>query len=186
MKMYFIAVLLLFTLLSNAQSGAVIGVGASLGYTDNPAVMAKAGALSGWHISVTARLGPDFWYLKPGLELHKIQLESSGGFDPFKESPAMFIVKGPVQLGARIFKVGNLLFRASAGLGTNFIWSIEKNTLSLDHNTLRDLHLGALGGLGLDIGPFAIDFQFEKGFTELYKSTDYKIDYVTVTTGIFF
>ena len=176
--MYFIAVLLLFTLLSNAQSGAVIGVGASLGYTDNPAVMAKAGALSGWHISVTARLGPDFWYLKPGLELHKIQLESSGVFDPFKESPAMFIVKGPVQLGARIFKVGNLLFRASAGLGTN--------SLSLDHNTLRDLHLGALGGLGLDIGPFAIDFQFEKGFTELYKSTDYKIDYVTVTTGIFF
>ena len=187
MKMYFIAVLLLFTLLSNAQSGAVIGVGASLGYTDNPAVMAKAGALSGWHISVTARLGPYFWYLKPGLELHKMNLLSSSVFNPFAESnPATYIVKAPVQIGARVFKIGNLLFRASAGIGSNFIWSIEKNTLSLDHNTLRDLHLGALGGLGLDIGPFAIDFQFEKGFTELYKSTDYKIDYVTVTTGIFF
>ena len=74
MKMYFIAVLLLFTLLSNAQSGAVIGVGASLGYTDNPAVMAKAGALSGWHISVTARLGPDWKVLVFSIHSKRVQL----------------------------------------------------------------------------------------------------------------
>ncbi|HUN15374.1 MAG TPA: hypothetical protein PK622_01110 [Saprospiraceae bacterium] len=187
MKFY---VLVFFTLMGFeifAQSGAVIGVGASLGYTDNPVVMADAGALSGWHISVTARLGPNFWYLKPGLELHKMNLLSSSVFNPFAESnPATYIVKAPVQIGARVFKIGNLLFRASAGIGSNFIWSIEKNSLNLNHNTMRDLHFGALGGLGIDLGKFAIDFNFEKGFSELYKDTGYKVDYITVTAGLFF
>ena len=51
---------------------------------------------------------------------------------------------------------------------------------------MRDLHFGALGGLGIDLGKFAIDFNFEKGFSELYKDTGYKVDYITVTAGLFF
>lgn len=185
------SILILFLIMSQltlyGQSGAVVHVGSSLAFSDNPTTNDSSESFKGWNLGLGARFGSGFWYLAPRLELHKMQLLSTPKFDPFDmDQKYTYVIKAPVHFAARLYKKSIFLLRASAGVNPNFIWSIQKNNFGLDHNTISDLHLGVGGNLGFDIGPLALDFMFEKGVTEYYKSTGYKMDYITLQAGIFF
>jgi hypothetical protein len=188
MKIQFI-LLVLCTCISihiNAQSGIVLGAGASMGFTDNPATSEKGQMLSGYHGSLTARLGKNYWYLRPGVEVHKIQLLPHKMLDPFRNEPGMVLLKFPAQLGLRIIKSENFNFRITGGMQFTYILSIEENSQNINFETLKETQFGALVGAGIDLGYITFDVNFEKGMTELYTDTGYTSDYIFVTMGFVF
>ena len=188
MKIHFL-ILALFASICvslNAQSGVVLAAGVSMAYTDNPATSAKGQFISGYHGSLTGRLGADNWYLRPGIELHKMKLLPKKILDPFSDDPSMYLLKFPAQIGVRLLKKDNFNVRIAGGLQFTYTVSVQKNSLDLDLNTITENQFGALIGAGMDLGVMTIDVNFEKGLTELYKGKGYKADYIFVTAGFLF
>lgn len=188
MKIQFILLVLLTCIYIriNAQSGIVLGGGATMGFTDNPATSAKGQMLSGYHGSLTGRLGKNYWYLRPGVEVHKVQLLPHKMLDPFRDEPGMVMVKFPAQLGLRLIKTENFNLRITGGMQFTYILSIEDNTENFNFETLQETQFGALVGAGLDLGFMTFDVNFEKGMTELYTDTGYTSDYIFMTVGFLF
>lgn len=170
----------------NAQSVIVAGLGVSMGYADNPATSKDGEMLSGFHGSVSGRFGSKFWYLRPGIEIHKMQLFPHKMLDPFLDEPCMYLLKFPLQIGARLIKTEQFNFRIAGGMQFSYTASIQKNDQDLNSKTITDSQWGALLGAGIDLGPITFDVNFEKGLTELYKGTKYTVDYVIITAGISF
>lgn len=171
---------------TNGQSGLVLAVGASMGYTDNPATRANGEMLSGFHGSLSGRFGSNYWYVRPGIELHVIKLLPAKLLNPFNDKPAMYLLKVPVQLGIRLIKTDLFKLRVAGGMQFSYVTSIDDNTFNLDHNTITDTQFGALIGAGIDLGPMCFDVNFEKGITELYTNTGYTSDYIFISVGFFF
>ena len=105
---------------------------------------------------------------------------------PFTNKPAMYLLKFPAQIGLRLLKTENFNLRIAAGMQFSYTYSIQKNTMDINHDTVEDTQFGAMLGAGIDLGFIAIDVNFEKGMTELYTDTGYTSDYVFVTAGFFF
>jgi hypothetical protein len=170
----------------HAQSKVVIGGGISMAYTDNPATSEKGQMINGYHGSLTARFGSTDWYIRPGLELHKMKMLPESTLNPFEDGPYMFILKVPAQLGLRLINTDNFGLRIQGGMQFSYVVSIQKNINNFNHNTITDTQFGALIGGGIDLGFVSIDVNFEKGLTELYTKTGYKSDYIIITAGISF
>jgi hypothetical protein len=190
--MKFLEVITMFILLSlcdlkvSAQVKFEFAGGCSLGYPDNPQTAMIKGAQSGWHVGLESCLGENLWYLRLGLELHKMAISTTRLFNPFEQHPTIYFLKIPTQAGLRVFRVDNFVVRVQAGGMTSYITSIQENDLGLNNNLMTDFQFGALVGAGLDFGPLAIDFNFEKGLSTLYKNTKYKADYCFLSLGFFF
>lgn len=169
-----------------SQSGMVASVGLSMAFSDNPAVNKPEEVMSGMHASLTGRLGSKNLFLRPGLELHKVKLQSKEMLDPFSNLPAAYFLKIPLQIGYKLINTEAFKFRIMGGGQFSYTAFIEENELGLDHNSINDVSFGALVGAGLDFGPLVIDVNFEKGLSALYHNTDYKADYIFVSLGFFF
>lgn len=170
----------------NAQSGFVVAAGASMAYTDNPATSEKGKMISGFHGSLSGRIGCKNWYYRPGLELHVMQFYPEKVLNPFTNKPAMYFLKVPSQIGLRIIKADNFNLRVAGGFQFSFTVSIDDNNDNFNKNTIKDVQTGALIGAGIDLGPISIDVNFEKGLTELYSNTGYTADYLFISAGVFF
>jgi hypothetical protein len=143
-------------------------------------------SLDGWNVGLTTRLGKNFWFVNTGLEIHHLKLNSSENFEVFSHSPGCYFLKIPLQLGGRLIRLKQFLFRATAGLRGTYLLSIQDNSLALDHNTMTDLQYGLVVGLGIDLGPLTFDILYEKGMNELYKGTGHPMNFLTCNIGFFF
>lgn len=170
----------------NCQSGLTISVGLTMAFTDNPATNPSGELISGFHGGLNGRFGSNKWYFRPGIELHKVKLHSENLVNPFSEIPSAYFLKVPAQLGLRLIKTENFVFRILGGFQFSYLVSIQDNDFFLDHDTMTDTQIGALIGAGIDLGPLVIDFNFEKGLSELYKNLGYKSDYIYLSAGFLF
>ncbi len=188
MKMKFILFItgFLYSLTLYTQSGLILGSGISMAYTDNPNRSMKGEMFSGFHISLTGRFGSDSWYLKPGVEFHRIKIQSRELLNPFTDEPALSILKFPAQLGLKLVNLKQFKFRIMAGGQFSYVASIDDNTFTIDHDSVRDTQFGALLGAGIDLSWLSIEINFEKGLTEYYTGTNYITDYLFFTLGFFF
>ena len=82
--------------------------------------------------------------------------------------------------------MNNFNLRVAGGFQFSYTISIQKNSNDFTNSSIKDTQLGALIGGGIDLGFMAIDVNFEKGLSELYKGTEYKADYIFVTVGFLF
>lgn len=185
-RFIFIGLLSLLSFWSYSQSGMVASVGVSMAFSDNPAVNKPNEVMSGWHASLSGRFGNRNLFLRPGLELHKVKLQSKEMLDPFSNLPAAYFLKIPLQIGYKLINTEAFKLRLMGGGQFCYTAFIEENELGLDHNSINDASFGALVGAGVDFGPLVVDFNFEKGLTALYHDTDYKTDYIFVSIGFFF
>ncbi|HRI32115.1 MAG TPA: outer membrane beta-barrel protein [Saprospiraceae bacterium] len=181
-----IIVILLSISSTFAQSGAVLSVGLSLMDSKNLKITKSGQHHNGWHASLTGRFGPDFWYLRTGLELHKIALSSSNTIELFQDIPHTYLLKIPVQIGARLIKTDLFKLRLAAGGQVSYISVIQDNDQNLNHNTMSDLQFGILGTIGIDLNNFTLDLSYEKGITELYTDTGFEANYWIMSAGFFF
>jgi hypothetical protein len=180
-----VIVLFAFTQM-HAQNGIVATAGVSMAYTDNPATSAEGEMISGFHVGLSGRIGKQIWYLKPGIELHVMQLKPEKLLNPFTYDPAMYLLKVPAQIGLKLVQKDNFKLRVAGGFQFSFTTSIDNNSEGLNKQTVKDTQLGALIGAGIDLGPVCIDFNFEKGLTELYSNTGYTADYIFISAGFLF
>jgi hypothetical protein len=181
--------LLAFTLSGfnvQAQSGAVASIGLSLMQTDNPDVSSDGNFNHGFHLSLTTRLGKDFWYLRTGAEVHKIELKASSKVVLFPQEPSAFFLKVPAQIGARILNTSLLKIRLLAGGQLTYLLHVEDNNFDLNHDTMTDFQGGLLFGGGIDLGPFTFDVNYERSLTKLYKPRSNKADFIIFSAGFFF
>ena len=179
-------ILIVSSNLAKTQTGLVLSVGMTMGFTDNPATNPAREVISGFHGSISGRFGADKWYLRPGLELHKVKLQSQNVFDPFTTEASLYMLKIPAQIGYRLIKSNPFSLRLVGGFQFSYIISIQDNDIGLDHDTMKDTQLGTLIGAGIDLGALTVDLNFEKGFTELYTDTGYKSDYIFISLGFLF
>jgi len=186
MKFPLIAFLSIWMWVAQAQSGAVISVGYSSGFTDYSLATANGGFMSGWNAGIVGRFGDGKFFIRPGLELHKIYLESANKAELFTDRKSAYFLKIPAQIGYRIINLEKFKLIAMGGVQVSYIWSIQENALGLNHDTMKDFQLGALFGGGIDLGPLVFCVQFEKGLSELYTGTSKKSDYVIYTLGFSF
>ncbi|MBK6571387.1 MAG: outer membrane beta-barrel protein [Saprospiraceae bacterium] len=182
----FLLAFLLLGFRAKAQSGAVASIGLSLMQTDNPDVSSDGNFNHGFHLSLTTRLGKDFWYLRTGAEVHKIELKANSKVVLFPQDPSAFFLKIPAQIGARIINTSLFKVRLLAGAQLTYLMHIEDNNFNLNHDTMTDFQGGLLFGGGIDLGPFTFDINFERGLTKLYKPNDKKADFLMFSAGFFF
>ena len=87
MKAQFILLLLMAAVCGQlkAQTGLVAAAGVSMGYTNNPATSGVGKMISGYHGSLTGRFGSTNWYIRPGIEVHKMNLLPEKMLNPFSD-----------------------------------------------------------------------------------------------------
>ncbi|HRI00157.1 MAG TPA: outer membrane beta-barrel protein [Saprospiraceae bacterium] len=170
----------------NAQSGAVVSVGLTTGYTDNPIVNHTNGFQSGWHASLSARFADGNWYLRPGLELHKVLLEASNLIEPFADRPSVYLLKIPTQIGYKVLNTKFFDIHLQAGLQTTYTLKIQENAYGYNHDKIRDFQFGALFGAAVDLGPLVLSMSYERAFTEMFTDTGFKADYFIYGIGFYF
>ncbi|MDQ3140833.1 MAG: hypothetical protein M3Q56_01145 [Bacteroidota bacterium] len=171
---------------SNAQSGVAVGVGLSLGQTHYDLVNRSAGFLTGWHASISGRLWPGLYYFRPGIELHRISLVTIPQLDPFTNIPSVYLIKVPLQGGVRLVNIEHFELRTQIGLVGTYAMLIEDNDFGLNYDTIEDYQLGALFGLGIDIGPITLDVSREISLTQFYHDQDDFLHYWLISAGLFF
>jgi hypothetical protein len=169
-----------------SQSGLSVVAGVSMSYTDNPNTSSKGEMINGFHAGLNGRIGRNYWFFKPGVELHVMKFYPEKLLNPFSDKPAMYLIKVPAQIGVRLFKTDFMALRVAGGLQFSFTAGFDNNSDNFNHNTIKDTQLGTLIGAGIDLGPMCIDVNFEKGLTELYTGTGYKADYIFISAGFFF
>jgi hypothetical protein len=141
----------------------------------------------GYHIGVDVRIGPYGFYLSPGLHYYGIDIGSTNGFEYFAKSPKYHIIKGPLNLGYKMFITRKIKFRLKAGVDVNYVLLIDDNDLNIGYNNVNDAYFGINIGVGLDMNRVTLDFNFESGLTDVLKDqVDSKFNYLTLSLGFFF
>ncbi|MBK7303631.1 MAG: hypothetical protein IPI90_10335 [Saprospiraceae bacterium] len=159
----FLLAFLLLGFRAKAQSGAVASIGLSLMQTDNPDVSSDGNFNHGFHLSLTTRLGKDFWYLRTGAEVHKIELKANSKVVLFPQDPSAFFLKIPAQIGARIINTSLFKVRLLAGAQLTYLMHIEDNNFNLNHDTMTDFQEGFLFGGELTLGRLPLILTLKEG-----------------------
>ena len=121
MKFPLIAFLSIWMWVAQAQSGAVISVGYSSGFTDYSLATANGGFMSGWNAGIVGRFGDGKFFIRPGLELHKIYLESANKAELFTDRKSAYFLKIPAQIGYRIINLEKFKLIAMGGVQVSYM-----------------------------------------------------------------
>ncbi len=186
MKALIIALFLSLFAALNAQSGWVIHGGLGFGTTGKAFDKNHEGYLSGWNLGLTSRFGKNVWYLRTGIEYHKYQITASHLLKPFAPGPSFSFLVMPLQAGTRLLKKEYFLFRVFAGLYTSYLLQVDDNTINLNYNTLTDFQFGGSVGIGIDLGPLAVDVAYGRGLTWLNKADKTGLHFTAATIGFLF
>ena len=178
--------ILLVSLQLYAQSGAVAFCGVNQLRAEHHTKTDSNLLFSGYHFGVTTRLGPDDWFLRVGLVVHRNQIIGSNTFAPFAKGSAYTFLKLPVQLGWRALKTKLLTIRFQGGGNINYTFGVQDNKLNIDHDHINDLFIGVALGLGLDIKWISFDLEYEKGITNYYTKRKNRADFLSLSAGFFF
>lgn len=180
-RILFVCCLFLANVL-NGQTGIVAYTGLSLMYTPNPVTNPDDGFISGYHFGIKGLFGKRI-YVEPGASFHILKQTAQSNLDPFNGNPSIYLLKFPLQLGYRILESKDFGLRVSAGGNLSFTTAIDKNTLNLNANSIKDAQFGVLIGGGLDFGVLSVDVHFEKGIIPFYTFRDYKADFFYISVG---
>jgi hypothetical protein len=174
-KILFLIILLVLAVSTIAQPLFDLGIKAGINYSQlTPNVKDfSAENIIGYHAGAFTRVGMGRIYLQP-----EVYFSSKGGnLKEIKNADpvAMFgysSVDVPLLLGAKVFKVSKLNFRAMGGPVFGFITSRNvdgDSRFSVDN--FRDRCFGWQYGLGVDIWMFTLDARIENSRSNVYQSS---------------
>jgi len=191
----FISLIVIFLLLLlypsrsvKAQNGANLQFGPVLVGDLNLASFSDTAFLKkGYRIGVDARIGPYGFYLSPGLHYYGIDIESSTGFNFFNSAPKYHIIKGPINLGYKMFISRKVKFRVQGGIDVNYVLLIDDNDSDIGFKDINDAYFGLNLAAGIDFSHFTIDLNYESGLTNALKDNgNSKFNYLSAALGYFF
>ena len=196
MKKYFLIATAMVLALINSYSQAGMGIylGPSIMKSPDDVVSPGSNMHYGYVIGANARLNSDNMYFLLSGEY--------GTFDLIANSKASFIggddlkyIKGKIGLGFDIAKITRKIVIRSKLQGTVlFVNDYEQSIIDNDpilssnnYTTINDGIAGLATCLGIRIGSFFTDLEFEKGFFNLYnEKKGSKLNFITLTAGFQF
>ena len=110
------------------------------------------------------------------------------GIQIFGHDSQVSILNGRVGLGYNIISFGELFKIRTKALGSfDLVIDTKGDPISVPGYQLNDGWLGAVTGLGFDIGPFILDVEYEFGILNAYfQQPDSKFNSLSVSAGFFF
>jgi hypothetical protein len=152
-----------------AQSpGLVIQTGLTASYSKDANITKANQGHYGWMVGADARILEGDLYFLIGGQFHKTDLMSTSSPDFFKNDWSM--VMGRAGFGFNLLHLSERIVFRSKILGSiNFILDAPENGQNIPgYIELNDSYFGAVTGLGLTIGSFDLDLDFQYGFINAY------------------
>lgn len=191
MKRHFFILLILF-LSANFATAQVGGMRAYAGITtmtnQDSNINPEGQVYSGYHIGVDGRLMSGTMSFLVGGRYTAVSRMPQENIKIFGHESQMSIMNGRVGLGYNIASIGRL-FKIRTKLLASFdlVLATSGELIGLPGYNLNDGWLGGVTGLGFDIGPIIIDFEYELGVLNAYnKKPDSKFNSFSASVGFFF
>jgi hypothetical protein len=190
MSRYFI--FLLFLLVSNISSGQAPGVviqtGLTTMYSKDPVITKSGEAHYGWMVGADARILDGGLYFIVGGQYVNTSLRSSSNPE-FTRKRDWKILNGRCGLGFDILRLSEKsAIRSKILASVNFTMDAPSGGLGIDgYRLLNDSSLGAVTGLGVTLGLFDIDLEYQYGILNAYnKQPNSKFSGLTLMAGFHF
>lgn len=155
-------------LLCGQSPGLVIQAGLSASYSKDANITKAKQGHFGWMIGADARILEGDLYFLIGGQFHKTNLMSTSSLEFFKNDWS--VAMGRAGFGFNLLHISERVVIRSKLLGSvNFILDApEKGQNIPGYTELNDSYLGAVTGLGLTLGSFDFDLDFQYGFVNAY------------------
>lgn len=193
MKSYLTIICLFFIGIGSiqAQAGMRFHSGLTVASSGESAITPSGTAHYGYHLGVDFRLFAETgMYFSGGVQYHRLNLIAQDSPAFFSSEPTLNIIKGRWGLGFYLFRIGeNIKVRGKVMGVLDYVSSYDTQAIAANtpYDKINDSHLGALVGFGIDLSRITVDIAYEKGFINAYqKVPDSKIDYYTLSLGLFF
>ena len=170
-----------------AQSGVGFYAGYTTAFTTDKVSTPSRTAHFGYVIGFDARLNDDEFHFKGGLEYLSFDLISSSNPNPFK-SDQLKMVKVRGGFGLHIANLSEKTILRTKILGSlHFIREYNKDMLTIpEYSRINENLAGVASGVGLDIGKFTIEAEFEYGLFNLYfQKPKSRLHFLNLNFGIF-
>lgn len=176
------------TVLFGQAPGIVVQAGVSTMYAKDGNVTLKNEAHYGWVVGADARLLDGDLYFIIGGHFHSTSLMSSSSPDFFKNNDWKILMTR-LGLGFNLVKFSERFVLRSKAIGSiNFIVDAPSKGLDISgYDKINDSFLGIGTGLGLTMGSFDLDLDFQYGvINAYYKQPKTTFDGFTLMFGVHF
>lgn len=160
-----------------SQAGAHIFAGGVIATSKDANLTIPKSGSKGYEIGLDARLNSDDMYFLFGAKYVVLTQEK------------MSIIKGRLGLGFDIIHFSrNIYLRTKLQGSINFINDFDASIPTAPgYETVNDGFAGVASGLGLTIGPFMVDIDYEYGlFNVAYKQKESKLNFIGLNAGFRF
>ena len=183
-----LSILLIETAHTQTQ-GLVIQTGLTSGFSKDNNVTRSGEAHYGWMVGADARILEGGMYFIIGGQYHQTSLISTKKADFFKNDWQILMGRGG--FGFNVINFSERIVLRSKILGSvNFIMDTTSEGLNVDGYRGKDVNdsfLGATTGVGLTLGSFDVDIEYQYGILNaFYKKPDTKFGFITQMAGFHF
>lgn len=172
----------------SAQSpGLVVQTGLTAAFSKDKNVTKESEGHYGWLVGADARLLEGSLYFVIGGQYAELNLVSSSKADFFDNDWKLLLLRAG--FGFNILTISDNLAIRSKILGSiNYIADAPENGLNKDgYRQINDSYLGAVTGLGVTIGAFDVDLEYQHGILNAYREQkDSKFTHWTLMAGFHF
>ncbi len=173
------------------QSGANAYVGLGVASTKDNNVTADGEQHSGYIVGLDARLAGEDMYFIIGGQYATISMFSEESLSFFSSENKLSMIKGRIGVGFGLASFSESIKLRSKILGSFDMIMDNDDTGRPDnlvgYDKINDGYLGLVSGLGLDIGIFTVDLEYEYSVLNVFfEQDDTKYNYFTLTAGVRF
>ncbi len=189
-KILFSTLLLLGTSMMWSQSGITPHAGISVSTNGESEITQSGQAHYGYFLGVDVRMFADTkMFFTGGVQYHRISLLSQSSPNFFSNDANLSLIKGRWGLGFYLATINNNRLRLKILGSLDYVNDFDSEAIvnNAPYNQLNDSSLGAVVGLGIDLKFITLDIEYQKGFINTYREIpDSKVDYITLSAGVFF
>jgi len=170
------------------QAGAHLHGGLLSGQFATASLTPEGTVHRGWRIGVDARLHSDKMFFTGGVHYFKFAFDAAEGGEYFKPGDSYSVQKARFGLGLNIIEIPRIMKVRGKILGSvNLISAPDDRDLPSPFERMNDGYGSLDFGIGIDVLFFTIDVEYEKGLQNaVNEAPDTKIDYWSLTAGVFF
>ena len=187
-RMLALSVILMIYFNMNGQAGAHVHGGLLAGQFKTTDLTPEGTVHRGWRIGVDARLNSGKMFFTGGVHYFKYSFDAMDGGEFFKPEDSFSVQKARFGLGWNLLEVPRVVRLRAKFLGSvNLISAPDDRDLPSPYVMMNDGYASLDFGFGVDVLFFTIDIEYEKGLLNaVNKAQETKIDYWSLTAGVFF